>query len=174
VSVLFGQAAPGTPVANAGLTPFEKLTRQQPLPSAQQPLIVFRGVLAGGKSAAFTLVGESILRGSATCLPSASQCEAIDLKQGQVEELEYVPLGGSAVTYELQLVSITSNEAKASMARRAFGDESKTGLALLRDAGLTGLPGLRYAAAEGVLVLAERHPLAARAHVSAWLAALKG
>ena len=31
--------------------------------SSSQPLVVFRGVLAGGKSATFTLVGEAILRG---------------------------------------------------------------------------------------------------------------
>ncbi len=80
VSVLFGMAPAGTPALSAGLTSYESLKRQQPLPSSTQPLIVFRGVIAGGKSATFTLVGEAILRGSAACLPSASQCQAIDLK----------------------------------------------------------------------------------------------
>jgi len=174
VSAVFGVAAPGTPPLSASLTPYEKLTRQQPLPSATQPLIVFRGVIAGGKSATFTLVGEAILRGSAKCLPSASQCQAIDLKAGQSEELEYVPLGGSAVTYLLEVVKITPSKASAAAASRAFGGESKSGLELLRSHGLASLPGLRYSGDKGVLVFAAKHAFAARAHVAVWGAAFKG
>ena len=137
-------------------------------------MIVFRGVIAGGKSATFTLVGEAILRGSAKCLPSASQCQAIDLKAGQSEELEYVPLGGSAITYLLEVVKITPSTASAAAARRAFGGESKSGLELLRSHGLASLPGLRYSDDKGVLVFAAKHAFAARAHVAVWGAAFKG
>jgi hypothetical protein len=168
VTVRFGTAAPGTPPQSAQLTSYENLTRQQPLPSAKQPLLVFRGVIAGGKSATFTLVGEAILRGSAKCLPSASQCQAIDLKPGQTEELEYIPLGGTAITYQLQLVSIAKKKATGAEARLAFKGESKTGLQLLRQTGLSALPGLRYSGAKGVLVFATHHAFAARAHVAAW------
>ncbi len=164
VAVLFGTAPAGTSPLSADLTPYEDLKRQQPLPSVQQPLIVFRGVIAGGKSATFTLVGEAILRGNAACLPSASQCQAIDLKPGQSEELEYIPLGGSAVVYQLQVVSITPSKASASTARRVFGGESKSGLELLRHTGLQSLPFLRYSAAKGVLVFAGHKAFSARAH----------
>jgi len=164
VAVLFGTAPAGTSPLSAELTPFEDLKRQQPLPSAQQPLIVYRGVIAGGKSATFTLVGEAILRGNAACLPSASQCQAIDLKPGQSEELEYIPLGGVAVVYQLQVVSITASKASASAARRAFGGESKSGLELLRHTHLQSLPFLRYSAAKGVLVFAGHKAFSARAH----------
>jgi hypothetical protein len=172
VAVRFGTAPAGTPPLTAQLTPYDDLKRQQPLPDAKQPLIVFRGVIAGGKSATFTLVGEAILRGVAVCLPSASQCQAINLRPGQTEELEYIPLGGSAITYQLQIVSITSSKASASAARRSFKGQSKTGLELLRHAGLTALPGLRYSRAKGVLVFKSRHASAARAHVAAWGARL--
>ncbi len=172
VAVLFGPAVAGTPALDGQLTPYENLRRQQPLPDSKQPLIVYRGVVAGGKSATFTLVGEAILRGNAACLPSASQCLAIDLKPGQSEELEYIPLGGVAVTYQLQVVSITSIKASASAASRAFHGESKSGLALLRHAGLVALPGLRYSGAKGVLVFAGHKASAkasrARAHAAAW------
>ena len=166
VDVLFGTATPATPPQSAALTPFDELKLQQPLPSDSQPLVVFRGVLAGGKSAAFTLVGEAILRGPAKCLPSASQCQAIDLQPGQTEELEYLPPGGAAITYELNVVSISSSKAKLSSAHSAFDGESKTGLELLRRSGLQGLSGLRYSSAKGVLVFAGRHAFAARAHVA--------
>jgi hypothetical protein len=174
VSVLFGTAAPATPLLSAELKTYEDLKRQQPLPSATQPLIVYRGVIAGGKSATFTLVGEAILRGNATCLPNASQCLAIDLKPGDTEELEYVPLGGTAVTYQLHVVSITPLKAKEA-SKLALSDESKAGLKLLRAAGLSALPGLRYSHDGSVLVFAGgSHAFAARAHASAWGAALKG
>jgi len=180
VAVVFGVASSGATL-QAPLTPFEDLKREQPLPSDSQPLLVFRGVLAGGKSATFTLVGEAILRGDAKCLPSASQCQAIDLQPGQSEELEYAPQGAAAVTYKLQVVSIKSSKATASAARSAFGGKSKRGLALLRGAGLERLPGLRYSAAKGVLVFAGRHAFgaraqtaAARAHASAWGWPFKG
>jgi hypothetical protein len=174
VSVLFGTAPPATPLLDAELKTYEDLKRQQPLPSATQPLIVYRGVIAGGESVTFTLVGEAILRGNATCLPNASQCQAIDLKPGDTEELEYVPLGGTAVTYQLHVVSITPLKAKAASKLR-LGDESKVGLKLLHAAGLSALPGLRYSHDGSVLVFAgSDHAFAARAHASAWGLALKG
>jgi hypothetical protein len=167
VAVLFGVAAAGTPPQSAHLIPYENLKRQQPLPSSSQPLVVFRGVTAGGKSAMFTLVGEAILHGNAACLPSASQCEAIDLKFGQTEELEYLPASGPAITYELQVVSIASSKASTAAAKRAFASESKAGLRLLRRLGLAALPDhLRYSTAKGVLVFAGHPAFTARAHTA--------
>jgi hypothetical protein len=166
VAVQFGVIPAGLTAASAQLTPYENLKRQAPLPSAKLPLVVFRGVTAGGKSATFTLVGEAILHGVAKCLPSASQCQAIELKTGQSEELEYLPPTGAAVTYELELASITSTKATASVARRAFRRESKAGRELLRRIGLVALPGLRYSPAKGVLMSARRPAFTARAHVA--------
>lgn len=166
VAVLFGVLPAGTPAASAQLTTYENLKRKLPLPSAKQPLVVFRGVTAGGKSATFTLIGEAILRGAAKCLPSASQCQAVELKTGQSEEFEYLPPTGAAVTYDLKLLSITSTKATASAARRAFRGESKAGRELLRRIGLIALPGLRYSQAKGVLVPVRRAAFTARAHVA--------
>jgi hypothetical protein len=168
VAVLFGAAAPATPLANAPLTPYDKLQLQQPLPSAKQPLVVFRGVVAGGKSAAFTLVGEAIIRGPGACRPSSSQCQVIDLQKGQTEELEYVPLGGMPTTYMLHIVDIKAVKASASAAHAASVSESHAGLKLLRDAGLQAIPGLHYARqTKGVLVFAARSAFVARAAVAA-------
>jgi hypothetical protein len=174
VAALFGAVPAGSPSPAPSLTPYENLKRQQPLPSPTQPLIVFRGVTAGGKSASFTLVGEAILRGSGACLPSAAQCQMVDLKPGQVEELEYVPLDSAPVIYQLQVVSIDATKASASAARRSFRAQSKAGLRFLRAAGLSALPGLRYSAAKGVLVFAGRQAFVARAHVATWGASLRG
>ena len=169
VAVLFGVAPPGTPAQNLQLTPYENLGRLQLLPSSAQPLLAFRGVTAGGQSATFTLLGESILHGPASCLPSASQCQAIELKPGQTEELEFLPPNGQAVTYQLQLVSISSSKASAARAATVFHAESKAGRELLRRKDLTALAGLRYSPEQGVLVFAARPASSARARVVARL-----
>jgi hypothetical protein len=127
------------------------LERQQVLPSAKQPLVVFRGVRAGTKSAIFTLVGEALLRGAAACVPSPSQCQAISLKPGQTEELEFLKPDGTVVSYQLTVLSVTRVKASAAAARRLRG-ASKAGDLLLSRNGLGPPPGLRYSPGQGVLV----------------------
>jgi hypothetical protein len=166
VAVMFGPITPGLPPETALLTPYESLKLLTPLPSAQQPLLVFRGVTSGGKSATFTLVGEAILHGSAACLPSASQCQAIDLKPGTFEQLEYLAPSGT-VAYELRVVSIVSNKASGASAKSQLRGESKPGLEVLRHAGLLAVPDLHYSAQVGVLAFAAHPGFAARARAAA-------
>ncbi|HEY4428295.1 MAG TPA: hypothetical protein VGN08_08850 [Solirubrobacteraceae bacterium] len=164
VSTLFGVVPAVVPPGGVQLTPYSDMRLLTALPSAKQPLIVFRGVTTGGKSAIFTVVGEAILRGNATCLPSTSQCLAIELKPGQVEQLEYLASSGEVVTYELRIVSITPTKASAAAVVSVRRASSNAGRAVLRRAGLLGLPGLRYSASVGVLALLGHPAAAARAH----------
>ena len=113
---------------------------------------MFRGVTTAGKSATFTVVGEAILRGTATCLPSAAQCEEIDLKPGQAEQLEYLPENGQGITYELRIVSIASAKASSAAVARIRRGESTAGRQVLRSLGLEAIPGL-HSSAVGVLSL---------------------
>jgi hypothetical protein len=166
VAVLFGLLS-ATGATAAQLTPYENVKLLTPLPTAKQPLIVFRGVTAGGKSATFTLVSEAILHGNAACLPSASQCEAIDLKAGDSEQLEYVTAEGALETYELKIVSIVSSKASSSAVKGILRSESKIGRELLSHAGLTALPDLRYSSQPGVLVFAGHQAFGAHARPAA-------
>jgi hypothetical protein len=164
VSVLFGviPLAPG-----AQLTPHDNLKLLTALPTAKQPLIVFRGVTEGGKSASFTVVGEVILHGNAACLPSASQCQEIDLKPGQAEQLEYLPPSGPPVTYELKIVRIASSKASSAKVASILRGESKAGREVLRRYGLVAIPDLRYSSIVGVLTFAGHTAAISRAHASA-------
>ncbi|HYM44592.1 MAG TPA: hypothetical protein VES65_00310 [Solirubrobacteraceae bacterium] len=162
VTVQFG-LAPTAPGQSAQLKSYENLERLTPLPSAKSPLVVFAGVTSPGKNATFQLVGEVILHGPASCLPSSSQCQAVGLRPGQAEQLEYLPASGSPVVYELRLVSISSTKASAARAASAFHAESSAGRDLLRRAGLSELPGLRYSTEIGVLVPSHAHAFAAHA-----------
>jgi hypothetical protein len=164
VSVLFGVPPAVPPPTGAQLTPYNNLKLLSPLPSAQQPLIIFRGVTAGGKNAIFTVVGEVILRGNAVCLPSDSQCQEIELKPGETEQLEYLPPNGQAVTYELRIVSVVATKASSAAVAKLRSGVSQAGRALLRSAGLVAIPGLRFSSVVGVLTYAGHPASAARAH----------
>ena len=163
VLALFG-LAPVPPAVSSTLTPYANIKRLTPLPSATAPLVVFMGVNAGGKSATFTLVGEAILHGNGTCLPSASQCQAIDLRPGQVEQLEYLPPNGQTIIYELKVVSISSSKASAAAAQRSYRVQSRAGRELLRHLGVPALTELHYSPSKGVLVFAGHRAFVARAH----------
>jgi hypothetical protein len=163
VAVLFG-ALPAEPSAESiQPTPYEDIKLFTPLPSAQLALVAYRGVTAKGKSATFTIVGEVILHGQASCLPSASQCQAIGLKAGQAEQLEYLQPSGQTVTYELRIVSISAASASTASVKHPFGDSSKAGRELLDREGLMTLPGLRYSTQAGALVLSGHAAFAAHA-----------
>jgi hypothetical protein len=167
VSVQFGELPAGVTAAQAQLKSFENVKLLTPLPSAQQPLIVFRGVTTGGKSATFTIVGEEILHGEGKCLPSASQCEAIDLKAGQTEQIEYISATGQAVLDELRVASIVSNKATSAAFKSILRGESVAGRKLLEHAGLIAIPDLHYSSQTGVLVFAGHPAFAARARAAA-------
>ncbi len=154
VSVLFGEAVPGTPSeAGTGLKPYENLKLLTPLPSKEEPLVVFRGVNRGGTIATFTVASETILQGQGRCLPSAFECKAIQLKANQNETLQYLKPGTQTVqTYELRLVSITPATASSASLASVYGHESKAGLEVLRRANLVAIPGLGMSSLAGVLV----------------------
>ena len=165
VAVEFGVFPTGSTPETVVLTPYENLKLQTPLPSSKQPLIVFRGVTRGGKSATFSIIGEAILHGIGSCLPSATQCQALDLKPGQSEQLEFLPASGETIVYELRVVSIVAAKASTASLARAWR-QSKAGREVLRRAGLSALPFLRYSSQPGVLVFPIRRAFSARAHVA--------
>jgi len=174
VTAQFGEVpAPlaGTPPAPAQLKTFSDMALNEPLPSKENPQLVYLGVvLSTGKQAAFALTGEAILHGSAVCKPSPTQCQAIVLGAGQSETLEVLSATGQATTYELKLVSIAksvSNSASAARAHTARAHAaSKAGRELLRRDGMSTLLGLRYSPLQGGLVFVGRPAFAARAHAA--------
>jgi hypothetical protein len=109
-----GPASATQPVA---ITPYDGLKAKEPIPSKQDVRLTFERVTADGKGAVFKLVVAPILHGTGTCLPSASECESIDLAVGQVEELEYVEANGQTVVYALKVLSINKVVVGANAAR---------------------------------------------------------
>ncbi len=159
--------AEGAPAQPALLKTYKDMALDEPLPGKTNPQLVFLGVvLRTGKEALFGLTGAAILRGSGTCQPSATQCQAIDLEVGQSETLEVLEADGSTVTYELKLVSIDKSVSTASTARvrDAFRAQAKAARELARRA--PKLSELRYSPWGGGFVFAAHPAFAARAHVA--------
>jgi hypothetical protein len=155
VDVLFG-LAPTTPGQFSQLTPYAHLKRLEPLPSVSEPRVIFAGVSDTGRGAVFALAGEAILKGEGACLPSATQCEALDLGVGKSEELDYLQASGQTVAYELQVVSISVHQASAAAAAR-LNRRDRKGEALLRHLSTPVLHHLRFSSAKGVLVYVTHH-----------------
>lgn len=152
VAVLFGLAP--QPGQNPQLTSYENLKRLTPLPDKENAQLVYSGVSSSGQGAIFTLLHEAIVKGGGICLPSATQCEMLDMPVGKTEELQYVGNEGQAVTYQLQVVSIVKHETTFTpLAARV----SKAGRKLLRAAGLAATADLRYLPGRDVVVFS-RHP----------------
>jgi hypothetical protein len=154
VSVLFGETTVGTSSqSNSGLTPHENLALLAPLPNKEEALVVFRGVTDGGSDATFTVAGETILQGDGKCLPSSSKCEAIELKAGQVEQLQYLKPGTQNVqNYELRVVAITPASASEADLAKVASHRSKAGIEVLQRENLVAIPGLGMSSLAGVLV----------------------
>jgi hypothetical protein len=155
-------SAAGAPPQAAQLQTFPDMALNEPLPSKENPQVVYLGVVVKtGDTAAFGLTGEAILHGSATCKPSPTQCEAIELQAGQSETLEVVSSTGQAITYELKLVSITKSESNSATAAKAHA--ASRAEAKVDHNGALKLSGLRYSPDQGGLVFIGRPAFAAHA-----------
>jgi hypothetical protein len=157
VSVLFG-LVPTTPEQLSQLTPYASVKQKEILPASSNPLIVFLGVGPTRKTAIFTLARETIPKGPALCLPSATQCEAIELAPEQAEELSYLEPNGTVVTWDLVLKGVTMHQVAAARSART-SRAARAGAALLRRLELPIVSELHFDAARGVLrfVAPRRH-----------------
>lgn len=140
VSALFGPA-PANPDEPAMLTPYEDMKRFEPLPAAKDARIVFAGVVSKDdrQRAVFGLVTPPILRGQASCFPSATHCQWIELGAGKSEELEYVDSNGEAVAFELKVVKIAKHSSPAGASEVKGLQASMAGRRALIQAGLSPL-----------------------------------
>jgi hypothetical protein len=152
----------GTPPQPAQLKTFPDMALNEPLPSKENPQVVYLGVVVKtGDTAAFGLTGAAILHGAATCKPSPTQCEAIELQAGQSETLEVVSSTGQTVTYELKIVSITKSESDSASAAKAH--TASRAQAKVDRNGALKLSGLHFSPQQGGLVFVGRPAFGAHA-----------
>jgi hypothetical protein len=140
VSALFGAVSSG-PGEQSTLTPYDNMKKLEPLPTPKARWIVFAGVNPSGgeQRAVFGLVVPAILRGSAACYPSDTDCQWIELRAGKSEELEYVNADGQAAAYELEVVKIEKRSSRTGASEVKAMQVSRAGRQALLAAGLSPL-----------------------------------
>lgn len=150
------------------------LARLSPLPSGDNPVMVYAGVLKDGKTAVFLLASDTKTTGDGTCRPAAKSCESIEVKEGETESFD-VTVNGQPVQYELDVLHVTTSKSSGDAARAGFERHSTAGAAMLRRAHVNRSARFKAAAAYrwvpevGVLV---RTPKDGETHAAALLPGL--
>jgi len=132
------------------------LERLAPLPDAENPAVIYLGLLKDAKTAVFLLDESVSTDGDGSCQPSPEDCQRLHLKKGETQFFTFTGTDGAdgagmAGEIELELVSITTKRtASASRARAAYAASSEAGRRALRSQ--TARVGrLRYDARTGLL-----------------------
>jgi hypothetical protein len=130
--------------------PRRDVKRLRALPSADEPVLIYLGVLKDKKTAVFMVDSGVVAQGDGECRPSRTTCETIHIREGETEFLdvpgENVELteDGGGTQYQLDVLKIRkTTTASASKAKAAKARVSVKGKQILR-ARIAGDGPLRY------------------------------
>ena len=136
-----------------GLDTIDPLERLSLVPSAKQPLLVYLGVLKGGRDALFVVQPGTVVSGPGTCAPGPTDCEILSLAQEQIESLAVSTGAGTASVALFAVTAINVKEhASVAAANRARREVSAAGRALLDASTLPALPLFEYQPGLGAVV----------------------
>jgi hypothetical protein len=121
------------------------VARLKPLPSAEEPILVYLGLTKDHKTAIFLVDATVEPVGDGVCKPSPVTCETIHLRKGDTEFFEVKDAEGEVTAqYQLDLLDIERRTtASAAKAKAARARASKAGRKILRARQATLGP-LRY------------------------------
>ncbi len=125
IAVRFGDSA-------AGGGELLNLRRLKPLPSVEQPVLIYLGLRKDNETAVFLVDAGVLAQGDGRCLPSADNCQTIELEPGETEFFDVETDGGSIAQYQLDYVKVRRKKATASQARRAYSATAAGGKEVLR------------------------------------------
>lgn len=136
-----------------GLNTIDPLERLSVLPNEQQPLLVYLGVLKGGRQALFVVQPGTVVSGPGTCMPGPTDCEILSLAQEQIESLSVSTGSGTSNVALFAVTAINIQEhPSAAAANRARREASAAGQALLTTSTLPALPLFEYQPDVGAVV----------------------
>jgi hypothetical protein len=146
LSVRFGPS-------EAEQNPRRDVKRLQALPSSEEPVLIYLGLLKDNKTAVFMVDSGVVAQGDGKCRPSRTTCETIQLKAGETEFFDVVadPADSveeaeptASVQYQLDVVKIRkTTTSSAKTANRSLARVSESGRKILR-ARIAGDGPLRY------------------------------
>jgi len=85
------------------------VARLTPLPSSAEPELIFMGVMAGGRKAAFALAADVLHQGPGECRPHLQVCSTILLGAGQTEQLAVPTAAGGQEHLVLRVGAVRSS-----------------------------------------------------------------
>jgi hypothetical protein len=92
-------------------SPKQTVRRRTALPTAQQPLLAYLGVLADRKTAVFLLASGVQATGRGTCQPDNKTCDTIELRAGDAERLTITGADGAVTRYALTVLAVRRSTA---------------------------------------------------------------
>jgi hypothetical protein len=139
--------------AAGGLNTTDSLKRLSVLPSEQQPLLVYLGVLKGGRDALFVVQPGTVVSGPGKCIPGPTDCEILSLAQEQIESLAVSTGTGTSnvALFAVNAIAVDGHSSAAA-ASRARREVSAAGHSLLAASTLPALPLFEYQPAVGAVV----------------------
>ena len=123
--------------------PKSVLKRLEALPSAEEPVLAYLGVLDDRKTAVFLIDTGVIAQGDGACKPSKASCETVHLKEGETEFFDVLGEDGVTVEAQFQLDVVKIRRKATSSASAAKASVSKAGRKIVR-ARMAGDGPLRY------------------------------
>jgi hypothetical protein len=129
LSVRFGVSS------DTGDLPKSNVKRLEALPSAEEPVLVYLGVLSDKKTAVFLVDAGVVAQGDGKCMPSRTSCETIHLKAGETEFFDVVGEEGESASGQFQLDLVTVRRKKttsAKAAKRSYARVSAAGQKIVR------------------------------------------
>jgi hypothetical protein len=99
----------------------QSVKRLQPLPSPDEPVLIYMGLLRDGKTAEFLVDHGVVPVGDGECRPSPEECQTVRLRAGETEFFDITDADGNvSAQYQLDLIKIHKGSgASASRARAA-------------------------------------------------------
>jgi len=139
--------------SDAERPPRKDVKRLQALPSSEEPVLIYLGVLKDKKTVVFLLDSGVVAEGDGTCRPSRTSCETIHIKEGETEFFDVAaedagdgttPDTGSGAQYQLDVLKIREKvTTSARKAKKSLARVSKSGRKILK-ARIAGDGPLRY------------------------------
>jgi hypothetical protein len=148
------QVSLGVTNGSGGVYTIGSLERLSPVPSRTQPLLVYLGVLNGGRKALFLVQPGTVVGVPASeCTPGPADCEVIAVTPDQLVSLSVM---NGKTTVPVATMAVTSIGAtdypSAAAAGRTRRAESATGVRLLRTSTLSALSLFQYRSSLGAVV----------------------
>ena len=143
------------------------VARLTALPSADDPVFVFLGVMKDAKTVVLLLPSGASGEGEAACHPKAGDCRLLEVRTGETEVVDVPTADGGERQFVVRVTGVKRSNAKsAASATEAHQRASKAGQDLLREAaeadGADAFDAYRYRPELGTLARAARKPRAAR------------